>query len=139
MYKGSNGRWRRRYCRSFSYGYRRKTCRNICNSPIGKEKVKATYGLLGDGSKAIIEMASASGIQLVKKRRKKSFNSYNLWNRGTNIRCIKNGAKHILIGIGGSATNDGGAGMIQALGGHLLDDKGNELHFGGALYQSLIR
>src|SRR5699024_7915607 len=50
---------------------------------------------------------------------------------------IKKGAKTIIIGIGGSATNDGGAGMAQALGAHLLDEKGQELQYGGAMLEKL--
>ena len=114
-----------------------KLVETFVTPPIGKEKVKASYGLLGDGSKAIIEMASASGIQLVKREERNPLIATTFGTGELILDAIKNGAKHILIGIGGSATNDGGAGMIQALGGHLLDSDGNELPFGGLALSKL--
>ena len=105
--------------------------------PIGEGKVKATYGILGDGEKAIIEMASASGIQLVKREERNPLIATTFGTGELILDAIKKGVKHILIGIGGSATNDGGAGMIQALGGHLLDKDGNELAFGGLALSKL--
>ena len=109
----------------------------LVTHPLGKEKVKARYGILGDGSKAIIEMAEASGIQLVKREDR---NPYITTTYGTGeliLDAINRGVKHILIGIGGSATNDGGAGMIQALGGRLLDSEGNDLPFGGKALENI--
>ena len=114
-----------------------KLVETFVTPPIGKEKEKASYGLLGDGSKAIIEMASASGIQLVKREERNPLIATTFGTGELILDAIKNGAKHILIGIGGSATNDGGAGMIQALGGHLLDSDGNELPFGGLALSKL--
>ena len=105
--------------------------------PIGKGKVKATYGILGNGEKAIIEMASASGIQLVKREERNPLIATTFGTGELILDAIEKGVKHILIGIGGSATNDGGAGMIQALGGHLLDKDGNELAFGGLALSKL--
>ena len=105
--------------------------------PIGEGKVKATYGILGNGEKAIIEMASASGIQLVKRAERNPLIATTFGTGELILDAIKKGVKHILIGIGGSATNDGGAGMIQALGGHLLDKDGNELAFGGLALSKL--
>lgn len=98
--------------------------------PLGN-KVKAEYGVLGDGETGILEMASASGIHLVplKKRNPLITTTYGT---GQLIKaCLEHGVKKLLIGIGGSATNDGGAGAIQALGGRLLDKEGNEIGFGG--------
>lgn len=114
-----------------------KFIETLVTHPLGKEKVKARYGILGDGSKAIIEMAEASGIQLVKREER---NPYITTTYGTGeliLDSINRGVKHILIGIGGSATNDGGAGMIQALGGRLLDSKGNDLPFGGKALENI--
>lgn len=105
--------------------------------PIGQEKIKANYGILGNGDKAIIEMASASGIQLVKREERNPLIATTFGTGELILDAIKNGVKHILIGIGGSATNDGGAGMIQALGGHLLDKDGNELDLGGIALSKL--
>lgn len=98
--------------------------------PLGNI-VEAQYGILEKEKIAIIEMASASGIQLVpfEKRNPLITTTYGT---GQLIKaCLMHGVKKILIGIGGSATNDGGAGLIQALGGKLLDKQGNELGYGG--------
>lgn len=98
--------------------------------PLGCE-IKAEYGILGDGETGIVEMASSSGIHLVppKERNPLITTSYGT---GQLIKaCLEHRVKKILIGIGGSATNDGGLGAIQALGGKFLDSKGNVLGFGG--------
>lgn len=98
--------------------------------PLG-EKVKARYGILGDKKTAILEMAAASGIELVPKE-KRDATITTTYGTGELIKAaLDKGVETILIGIGGSATNDGGAGMIQALGGKLLDRDGKEIGFGG--------
>ena len=98
--------------------------------PLGNE-VEAEYGILGDGEIGILEMASASGIQLVHPEKRNPLLT-TTYGTGQLIKaCLDHGVKKLLIGIGGSATNDGGAGVIQALGGKLLDKQGNELAFGG--------
>lgn len=106
--------------------------------PLGN-MVEANYGILGDGEIGVLEMASASGIQLVpiEKRNPLITTTYGT---GQLIKaCLDHGVKKILIGIGGSSTNDGGAGAIQALGGKLLDVQGNELGFGGGELGKLAR
>ena len=98
--------------------------------PLGN-KVKAEYGILGNGEIGILEMASASGIHLVPLEERNPLIT-TTYGTGELIKaCLDKGIKKLLIGIGGSATNDGGAGVIQALGGRLLDKDGNELDFGG--------
>lgn len=98
--------------------------------PLGNE-VEAEYGILGDEEIGILEMASASGIQLVPSEKRNPLIT-TTYGTGQLIKaCLDHGVKKLLIGIGGSATNDGGAGVIQALGGKLLDKQGNELGFGG--------
>ncbi|WP_195989761.1 glycerate kinase [Clostridium sp. D53t1_180928_C8] len=98
--------------------------------PLGN-KVQAEYGILGDGEVGILEMASASGIHLVSLDKRNPLIT-TTYGTGEVIKaCLDKGVKKLLIGIGGSATNDGGAGVIQALGGKLLDKDGNELGFGG--------
>lgn len=107
-------------------------------NPLGNQ-TQAHYGLINDGSVAVIEMAEASGIQFINQFTK---NPYVTTTYGTGQlmkAAIKHGAKTIIIGIGGSATNDGGAGMAQALGAHLLDDKGEELLYGGAMLKKLAK
>ena len=105
-------------------------------APLGNE-IKASFGLLGGGQGAVIEMASASGLHLIplEKRNPLVTTSY-----GTGVlikEALNRGVNNILIGIGGSATNDGGAGMLQALGVKLLDEAGMELPFGGGALDSL--
>ena len=98
--------------------------------PLGN-KVKAQYGILGGGKIGILEMASASGIHLVPLDKRNPLIT-TTYGTGQLIKaCLDKGVKKLLIGIGGSATNDGGAGVIQALGGRLLDKDGKELSFGG--------
>lgn len=104
--------------------------------PLGDE-IEAEYGILGDGEIGILEMASASGIHLVPKEKRNPLITTS-YGTGQLIKaCLDKGVKKLLIGIGGSATNDGGAGVVQALGGKLLDKDGNELSFGGGELKKL--
>ncbi|MEH7418489.1 glycerate kinase [Neobacillus drentensis] len=106
--------------------------------PLGNE-VEAPYGILGDGQTGIIEMASASGLHLVRKEDRNPLIT-TTYGTGQLIKaCLDQGINKLLIGIGGSATNDGGAGVIQALGGKLLDENGEELGFGGGELGRLAR
>ncbi len=100
------------------------------SGPLG-EPVEAFYGLTGEGDTAVIEMAAASGLALVPPDRR---NPLLTSSRGTGelIRAaLDAGARRFILGIGGSATNDGGAGMVQALGVRLLDLEGRELDGSG--------
>lgn len=99
--------------------------------PLG-EPVKAFFGILGDSQTAVIEMASASGLALLPAERR---NPLLATTRGTGellLAAAERGCSQAIIGIGGSATNDGGAGMAQALGVRLLDAAGRDLEPGGA-------
>lgn len=99
-------------------------------NPLG-EKIKASYGILGDKKTAVIEMAKASGIELIKREDRNPLIT-TTYGTGQLIKhALENGIKHLVIGIGGSATNDGGCGMLQALGVKLLDKDNNEISFGG--------
>ena len=101
------------------------------------EPVEAFFGILGDGQTAAIEMAASSGLPLVPPERRdpRITTTYGV---GELIRlALDAGCRHFLLGIGGSATNDGGAGMAQALGIHLTDESGHELAYGGAALSSL--
>ncbi len=99
--------------------------------PLG-EPVQAFYGLLGHDEIAVIEMASASGLALVPPHLRNPLKTSS-YGTGELIRCaLDAGARRFILGIGGSATNDGGAGMLQALGVHLRDTDGNEIGPGGA-------
>ena len=98
--------------------------------PLG-EKVNASWGISGDGKTAFIEMAAASGLGLVPPAQR---NPLLTTSRGTGeliLQALEHGARKIIIGIGGSATNDGGAGMVQALGARLRDANGVDIGDGG--------
>ena len=106
--------------------------------PLGL-RITGFYGLTGNGQMAMIEMAAASGLALVPpaQRDPRITTSYGT---GELIAAALNaGARHLILGIGGSATNDGGAGMLQALGVKLLDAKGQPLVPGGAALALLDR
>lgn len=105
-------------------------------NPLGN-KAEAHYGLIDDGQVAVIEMAEASGIQYINQFTQNPYITTTFGTGELIKSAIKHGAKTVIIGIGGSATNDGGAGMAQALGAHLIDDKGEELQYGGAMLQKL--
>lgn len=99
--------------------------------PLGTP-VTARYGVLGDGRTAVIEMAAASGIQYVSDATRNPLIT-TTFGMGEVMRdALDNGATELILGLGGSATNDGGAGMAQALGVRLLDAAGADLPFGGA-------
>ncbi|MBK0099279.1 glycerate kinase [Erwinia sp. S63] len=106
--------------------------------PLGAP-VEAFYGLSGDERSAFIEMAAASGLELVPAAQRDPLitNSYGTGELIKNA--LDRGVDHIIIGIGGSATNDGGSGMMQALGARLLDQQGNEIAFGGGALPQLAR
>ena len=98
--------------------------------PAGKPTV-AKYGLLPGGT-AVMEMAEAAGITLVSGAEKNPLHTTTYGVGEMILDALKNGAKKFVIGIGGSATNDGGAGMLQALGFRLLDAEGRDIPRGGA-------
>ena len=94
--------------------------------PLG-DKIKARYGMLQDGRAAVIEMAAASGLPLVPRRKR---NPLLTTTRGTGElikAALEAGCQKLIVGIGGSATNDGGAGMAQALGVKMLDSRGEDI------------
>ena len=100
-------------------------------NPLGKAQ-EARWGILGDGRTAVMEMAAASGLTLIQSSEKNP-RIASTFGTGEMIRsALDKGIRNFVIGIGGSATNDGGAGMLKALGGRFLDIQGNELPEGGA-------
>lgn len=106
------------------------------SGPLG-EKVRASFALLSDGKTAVIEMAQAAGIHLIdpEKRNPLFTTTYGV---GELMRsALDAGARRLIVGLGGSATNDGGAGMAQALGVSLKNHEGEELSWGGAALASL--
>lgn len=104
--------------------------------PLGTP-VDARYGILGDGVTAVIEMAAASGIQFVDDATKDPLIT-TTYGTGELIRdALDRGVRSFIVGLGGSATNDGGAGMAQALGVRLKNAAGQELPYGGAALADL--
>ena len=100
------------------------------SGPMGA-RVMASYGLLGDGKTAVIEMAEASGLPLVPKDQRDPLVATTFGTGELIADAIKRGVTEIILGIGGSATNDAGAGLAQALGVRFLN-------FGGAPIRDLI-
>ena len=106
--------------------------------PIGKA-VTAEWGALGDGQTAVIEMARTSGLALLSLTEREPLRA-TTYGLGEVIReAFDAGFRSFIVGIGGSATNDGGAGMAQALGVRLLDETGENLPLGGAALADLRR
>lgn len=106
--------------------------------PLGNT-IQAFYGLSGDERTAFIEMAAASGLEQVPANLRDPLKTTS-WGTGELIRhALGAGVEHIIIGIGGSATNDGGAGMVQALGARLLDAQDEDIAHGAMGLESLTR
>ncbi|HWR29949.1 MAG TPA: glycerate kinase [Negativicutes bacterium] len=106
--------------------------------PLG-EALTAHWGILGDGATAVIEMAAASGLPLVPKE-KRDPRITTTYGTGELIKAaLDAGLSRIIIGIGGSATNDGGTGMAKALGAKFLSKEGTELPPGGGSLKNLTR
>lgn len=101
--------------------------------------VRATYGLARHNSLAMIEMAAASGLELVPPSDRDPLAATSFGTGQLILDALDAGAKHLVIGIGGSATNDAGAGMLQALGVRLLDAHGDPIGRGAAALQHLAR
>jgi glycerate kinase len=106
--------------------------------PLG-DPVAAPYGLIDGGRIGVVELASASGLTLIAPERRdpRKTSTYGFGQLLDEVRSTR--VQEIIAGIGGSATNDGGAGMAQALGYRLLDAAGNELPRGGAALARLER
>ncbi len=115
-------------------GFRAVTCR--VRGPLGAP-VDATYAF--DGATAVIEMAAASGLALLDDDARDAARATSYGTGELIADALTRGAQRIVVGIGGSATNDGGAGCVQALGVRLLDSAGNELEAGGAALAQLAR
>ena len=91
------------------------------------DKTMAAYGILGDGKTAVIEMSSASGLPLIPAWRRDPYAATTYGTGELVADALKKGCTEFILGIGGSATNDGGAGMMCALGARLLDENGQDV------------
>jgi glycerate kinase len=98
--------------------------------PLGEE-ISAPFGVMDNGNTAFIEMAKASGLPLLQKEMRKPLITTTYGTGQLIKKALEIGCKRIIIGLGGSATNDGGVGMAQALGARFLDKYNNEVGFGG--------
>ena len=97
--------------------------------PLGKP-VSCSYGIIRDSKTAIIEMSAAAGITLVSETERNPMNTTTYGVGEMIVDAIKRGCRRFIVGIGGSATNDGGIGMLQALGYGLLTKEGKQVPFG---------
>ncbi|MCL1530784.1 glycerate kinase [Xanthomonas nasturtii] len=104
--------------------------------PLGTP-VQASFGLTGDGGTAVIEMAAASGLALVPPAQRAPLHTSTAGVGELILAALDAGARHLIIGLGGSATNDGGAGMAQVLGARLLDTQGAAIGAGGGALAAL--
>jgi glycerate 2-kinase len=116
-------------------GGRRK--RIAVRGPLG-EPVSAGYGIMSDG-RAVIEMAEASGLTLVPEGKRNPLLSSTYGTGQIIADAVKEGCAELLIGIGGSATNDGGMGMAAALGYRFLDSRGRELECNGGTLSRIAK
>ncbi len=105
--------------------------------PLGG-KVNCLYGILEESKTAIVEMSGAAGITLVSDAERNPLHT-TTYGVGEVIKdAIANGCRHFIVGIGGSATNDGGIGMLQALGFGMLDKDGNQVPFGAKGIKEIV-
>ena len=112
--------------------------RDRVSGPLG-DPVDADWGVLGDRATAVIEMARSSGLVLVPPQRRDPRLTSTRGLGQLMERSLAAGHRRMVVGLGGSATNDGGAGMAQAMGIRLLDDLGVDLQPGGATLAGLAR
>ncbi|WP_354625799.1 glycerate kinase [Psychromonas sp. MME2] len=108
----------------------------VVTGPIGRP-VSAFYGLLGDRHTAVIEMSAASGLHLVTPEQRDPTLTTSFGTGELIKAALDAGVDHIIVGLGGSATNDGGIGMAQALGIKMVDFNGDEIGYGGAALANL--
>ncbi|RIP37059.1 glycerate kinase [Staphylococcus gallinarum] len=108
----------------------------VVTGPLG-EQVQATYGVLGDGETCVVEMAEASGLKHLAESQLNPLITTTFGTGELILSALNRGYQQFILAIGGSATNDAGAGMLQALGAQLLDTQGNAIGFGGGALANL--
>lgn len=106
-----------------------KLVKTVVSNPLGK-KIESTYGFVPHTKTAIIEMSAAAGITLINDNERNPMNTTTYGVGEMVLDAISKGCRKFIIGIGGSATNDGGVGMLQALGFEFLDKSGKQVSFG---------
>lgn len=108
------------------------------SDPLGRP-ITARYGIIDHGETAVIEMAEASGLTLLREGERNPMKTTTYGTGELMAHAIRRGCRKLLIGIGGSATNDGGTGLLRALGFGFLDKEGKELDGGGEILGSIAR
>jgi len=103
-----------------------QTFRSVVTGPLS-QPVEAPWGVMGDGRTAVIEMARASGLAGLDPRKLDPLRATSLGTGELILEALRRGTRRLVVGMGGSATVDGGCGMAQALGYRLLDEKGAEI------------
>jgi glycerate kinase len=106
--------------------------------PLG-DPCESFFGVCGDGQTAVIEMSAANGLNLVPRAMRNPLLTTSYGTGELILAALDTGLRNLIIGIGGSATNDAGAGMLQALGVRLLDERGQEIAAGGGSLKRLAR
>lgn len=109
----------------------------VCD-PLGRT-ITASYGIIEKERTAIIEMATASGLTLLSPEERNPLKTHTYGTGQLVIDAMEKGCRNFLVGIGGSATNDGGTGMLRALGFRFLDTSGHELCGGGEILEKIDR
>lgn len=102
----------------------------VVQDPLGRE-IEANYGVLGDRKTSVIEIAEASGLMLLHEDERNPLVTSTYGTGELIVHALNAGLRNFIIGLGGSATNDGGVGMLQALGMRFVDENGVELSSGG--------
>lgn len=110
----------------------------VVTGPLGKP-VKLRYGILGDQVTAVIEIAEACGLPLLKKEERNPLYTTTFGVGEVILEALENGCRDFIIGLGGSATNDAGVGMLQALGYQFLNKDGSEVGQGGAELKNIAK
>lgn len=106
------------------------------HDPLGR-KVKASYGVLGDNETCVVEIAEASGLTLLSSQERNPAIASSFGTGELILHALNAGFRKFIIGLGGSATNDAGAGMLQALGMKFLDQNGESIEAGGSSLRNL--
>ena len=101
------------------------------------ERATASYGISPDGRTAFIEMANISGLPLIREEQRNPWGTTTYGTGELIADALEKGCTHFILGIGGSATNDAGTGMLQSLGFRFLDAAGNELGQGGKILEQI--
>ena len=99
--------------------------------PLGRT-VRARWGIIDDGATAVVEMAAASGLPLLAERERDPLRASSFGTGELLREAARSGARRVIVGLGGSATNDGGAGILRALGLRFVDEAGADVGEGGA-------